>query len=149
MILCQGDGITSSIDLCAQCLLQFPFPKWPDVTFITWFAFMITWFFLQAPGPPNQVPDVTYAQVKKKWSPSLTALVGFSSRHLPSSVFCILGPRHLQKAQQWCLASQTHPPPYSWWVRTHATTREHRYNTSRLAFLHISQFWFRLLHDPN
>ena len=54
-----------------------------------------------------------------------------SSGHLPSSCFIELGPWHLQKAQQWCLASQTQPSPYLPWVRTHVNNRDDTIYTSR------------------
>ena len=44
--------------------------------------------------------------------------------------FVELGSQNLQKAQQWCLPSQTHVPQHSW-VRTHINTRDNsRYISS-------------------
>ena len=55
-----------------------------------------------------------------------------------SSFVSELGPRHPQKAQQWCLTSQTYPPPYSRWVGTYVNTRDYNRYTLKRCCMHIS-----------
>src|SRR4029434_7904395 len=45
---------------------------------------------------------------------------GFQTGTFLHQCFIELGPRHLQQAQQWCLVSQSHPPPYTRWIRIHS-----------------------------
>ena len=68
--------------------------------------------------------------------PSLAVHWGFSSRYFPSSVLLAEGSAVVSGVPE--------PPPYSYWVRTHVTTRENRYTSTTFQ---KSMCSFRSVHD--
>ena len=87
--------------------------------------------FLFHNGTPKMIKPALQATTISTKLPVWAFYWGFQAGTFLHQCFVELGPQHLQKAQRLCLVSQSHPPPYSWWVRTHATNRDNNRYTSK------------------